>query len=144
MADQELCDRICVFARSLVEQLLNLKNDVDAEFEHLHETREPRAPFPRDPDIGLSCIESAAHEADWFEMIGLAAAVQKSISHRDSLSLEIWAGYEAERRSKDREKRRAAKRRRLERAAKASVASCDEPQSQDSAASCATPATTRD
>lgn len=51
-------------------------------------------------------------------MIGLATATQKSISHRDNLSLEIWAEYEAERLSKNREKRRAASRRRLEKAAK--------------------------
>lgn len=46
-------------------------------------------------------------------MIGLASAVQKSISQRDSLSLEIWAKLEAKRIAANSEKRQAAKRRRL-------------------------------
>lgn len=144
MTDQELCDRICTFARSLIEQLLDLKRDVDAEHTRLAESRELSEPFPRDPGIGLSCIESAAHEAEWFEMIGLAAATQKSISRRDSLSLQIWAEYEAERLSKDREKRRAAKRRRMEKAAETINAGGIESQSPDSAASGASPTPTRD
>lgn len=114
MIDEELSGRIHKFACALVERLLDLKKDADAECEHLRESREPAHPFPRDPDIGLSCIESAAHDAEWFTMEGLAVAVQKSISLRDSFSLENWAGHEAQRIAKDREKREAAKRRRLE------------------------------
>lgn len=115
--ERDWSERIYTFARSLVESLVQLKERVDTEAAHLDESREPSYPFPRDPDIGLYYIESAAREAEWFEMMGLAVVVQKSISERDSTSLEIRAEHEAERRAKDREKREAAKRRRLERAA---------------------------
>lgn len=115
--DRDWNERIYTFARSLAESLIQLKESVDKEAAHLNESREPSYPFPRDPDIGLYYIESAAQEAEWFEMIGLAVAVQESITRRDSISLEVWAEHEAKQSAANREKRQAAKRRRLERAA---------------------------
>ncbi|ODU75261.1 MAG: hypothetical protein BGP10_01480 [Rhodanobacter sp. 68-29] len=108
ITDQELSDSIYRFASALVAELIHLKRAVDAECERLNESRRPSDPYPREPDIGLSCIESAAHDAEFFAMEGLAVAVQKSISERDSTSLEIWAEHEAERRAKAREKREAS------------------------------------
>lgn len=117
MSNEEWSNRIHKFASALVERLLELKKDADAECAHLRESRESVPPFPRDPDIGLSCIESAAHDAEWFTMEGLAVAVQKSIAARDSLALENWAEHETQQATENREKNEAAKRRRLERAA---------------------------
>lgn len=118
ITDQELSDSIYKFARALVEELIHLKKTVDAEHQHLRESRRTSDPYPRDPDIGLTCIEAAAHEAEFFGMEGLAVAAQKSISARDSTSLEIWAEQDAKRRVNEREKRETAKRRRLEPVAK--------------------------
>lgn len=115
--ERDWSERIYAFTCSLVESLIELKESVDEEAAHLNESREPSYPFPRDPAIGLYQIESAAKEAEWFEMIGLAVAVQESITRRDSISLEVWAEHEAKQSAANREKREAAKRRRLERAA---------------------------
>lgn len=135
--EQELSDRILKFAAELARQLSELKEYTDADCEQLDANRGWFDSCPEAFCVGLSCIERAALDAGWYEMAGLSAAVQESISRRSSQSLENQMAWEARAADQRRGQREAAKRKRLEKQA-AQAAKEQQPRAETTTRTCQT------